>query len=67
MADDRNTKPPVSEPDDEENVVIDTTSAEPLREATLDEGEQPEAVRDSTSRGTKRDESGTLKDERTRT
>ncbi|HWL38855.1 MAG TPA: hypothetical protein VNO75_01360 [Gemmatimonadaceae bacterium] len=40
MADERNTNPPVSDPDDEENVVIDTTSTEPLRNAQIEEPEE---------------------------
>ncbi|MDQ3674449.1 MAG: hypothetical protein M3365_08750 [Gemmatimonadota bacterium] len=35
MADDRNTNPPSTDPNDEENIVIDTTSTEPLREAQI--------------------------------
>ena len=36
MADDRNTNQPVTDPEDEENIVIDTTSTEPLREAIIE-------------------------------
>ena len=36
MADDRNPDPPVTDPEDEENIVIDTTSTEPLREAIIE-------------------------------
>ena len=39
MADDRNTDPRLTDPDDEENMVIDTTSTEPLREAKIEEPE----------------------------
>jgi len=39
MADDRNTEPRVEDPDDPENIVIDTTSTEPLREAKIEEPE----------------------------
>jgi hypothetical protein len=39
MADDRNTDSRVTDPDDEENIVIDTTSTEPLREAKIEEPE----------------------------
>jgi hypothetical protein len=39
MADERNTNPRLSDPDDEENIVIDTTSTEPLREAAIEEPE----------------------------
>jgi hypothetical protein len=39
MADDRNTDARVTDPDDEENIVIDTTSTEPLREAKIEEPE----------------------------
>jgi hypothetical protein len=46
MADDRNPDSPISEPDDEENVVIDTTSPEPLREAKI---EEPESTSDRTA------------------
>lgn len=37
MADERNTNPSQTDPDDEENIVIDTTSPEPLREAIIEE------------------------------
>jgi hypothetical protein len=47
MADDRNTDSRVTDPDDEENIVIDTTSTEPLREAKI---EEPEIERDVDSR-----------------
>ncbi|HEU4747309.1 MAG TPA: hypothetical protein VFS56_02325 [Gemmatimonadaceae bacterium] len=36
MADDKNTNPPNLDPEDEENIVIDTTSTEPLREAQIE-------------------------------
>jgi hypothetical protein len=39
MADDRNTDSRITDPDDEENIVIDTTSTEPLREAKIEEPE----------------------------
>lgn len=39
MADDRNTDARLTDPDDEENIVIDTTSTEPLREAKIEEPE----------------------------
>jgi len=35
MADDRDPNSPILDPDDEENIVIDTTSTEPLREAQI--------------------------------
>ena len=44
MADDRDTEP-LTDPDDEENIVIDTTSTEPLREAIIEEPES-ESTRD---------------------
>ena len=47
MADDRNTEP-FSDPDDEENIVIDTTSTEPLREAIIEEPES-DTTRDDQS------------------
>lgn len=43
MADEKDTNPPVSDPDDEENIVIDTTSTEPLRNAKIEEPSEPEA------------------------
>lgn len=46
MADDKDTNPPVSEPDDEENIVIDTTSTEPLRNAKIEEPAKPDSARD---------------------
>jgi len=46
MADDRENVP-LTDPDDEENIVIDTTSTEPLREAIIEEPEPAES--DSTS------------------
>ena len=46
MADDRENVP-LTDPDDEENIVIDTTSTEPLREAIIEEPERAES--DSTS------------------
>jgi hypothetical protein len=49
MADDRNIDSRVTDPDDEENVVIDTTSTEPLREAKIEEPETDS--RDVDSRG----------------
>ena len=54
MADERNTNPPSTDPDDEENVVIDTTSAEPLRNAKIEEPTEAEDVRDPNSTGTER-------------
>ena len=36
MADDKNANSPVTDPDDEENIVIDTTSTEPLRESLIE-------------------------------
>jgi len=39
MANDRNADPRITDPDDEENIVIDTTSTEPLREAKIEEPE----------------------------
>jgi hypothetical protein len=39
MADDRSTDSRITDPDDEENIVIDTTSTEPLREAKIEEPE----------------------------
>jgi hypothetical protein len=39
MADDRNTDERVTDPDDDENIVIDTTSTEPLRDAKIEEPE----------------------------
>jgi len=50
MADDRNTDPRVTDPDDEENIVIDTTSTEPLREAKIEEPEV-DSPRDADTRG----------------
>ena len=46
MADDRGTNSPLTDPDDEENIVIDTTSTEPLREAQI-KPEEDESTRDS--------------------
>jgi len=39
MAHDRNADSPILDPDDEENIVIDTTSTEPLREAQIEPSE----------------------------
>jgi Tfp pilus assembly protein FimV len=57
MADEKNTNPPSTDPDDEENVVIDTTSTEPLRNAKIEEPTEAEAdsVRDPNSVGTERE------------
>jgi hypothetical protein len=49
MADDKNTNPPVSDPEDEENVVIDTTSTEPLRNAKIEEPPDEDAASDEIS------------------
>lgn len=62
MADDKNTKPPVTDPDDEENIVIDTTSPDALREAKIDEPDEIEAGRARRS-GTFRGDTGTPMDE----
>lgn len=50
MADDKNTNSPVTDPDDEENIVIDTTSTEPLRESLI-EPTEADSSRDSRSGG----------------
>lgn len=50
MADERENVP-LTDPDDEENIVIDTTSTEPLREAIIEDPEPAESdsPRDSDS------------------
>ena len=48
MADDRD-KVPLTDPDDPENVVIDTTSTEPLREAIIEEPAESDSTRGSDS------------------
>ena len=45
MADDRNPSTPSTDPNDEENIMIDTTSTEPLREAII-EPEEADSSRD---------------------
>jgi hypothetical protein len=56
MADEKNTNPPSTDLDDEENVVIDTTSTEPLRDAKIEEPTEAEAgsVRDPNAAETER-------------
>ena len=54
MADERNTNPPSTDPDDEENIVIDTTSTEPLRNAKIEEPDEAEALRDPRPTGNDR-------------
>lgn len=54
MADDKNINSPVSDPDDEENIVIDTTSTEPLRNAKIEEPTESDSTRDSDSGGSDR-------------
>lgn len=49
MADNRNASSPLSDPADEENVVIDTTSTEPLRNAKIEEPAESDSARDSNS------------------
>lgn len=54
MADDRNANSPILDPDDEENIVIDTTSTEPLREAQIkpvESDSDPENRSDARDRG----------------
>lgn len=55
MADDQNTNPPSTDPDDEENIVIDTTSTEPLRNAKIEEPTEDESFRDPNSSGADRE------------
>jgi hypothetical protein len=57
MADEKITNPPSTDPDDEENVVIDTTSTEPLRNAKIEEPTEAEvdSVRDPNAVGTERE------------
>ena len=50
MADDRTPDSPITDPDDEENIVIDTTSTEPLREALI-EPDESGSSHDSGTRG----------------
>lgn len=45
MADDRGNEP-LTDPDDEENIVIDTTSTEPLREAIIEEPAESDSDRE---------------------
>ncbi len=54
MADEKNLNPPSTDPDDEENIIIDTTSSEPLRNAEIEEPDDAEAFRDPNSTGTDR-------------
>lgn len=48
MANDRNNEP-LTDPEDPENIVIDTTSTEPLREATIEEPVEPDSTREEDS------------------
>jgi len=43
MADPRDTGPSIPQSTDEENKPVDTTSAEPLRKAKIEEPDNPEA------------------------
>ena len=52
MADEQDKNPPSTDPDDEENIVIDTTSTEPLRNAKIEEPDESEPVGDPNARGT---------------
>lgn len=45
MADDKNLNSPVTDPEDEENIVIDTTSTEPLRDAKIEDPDELAAGR----------------------
>lgn len=55
MDDERDTNPPSADPDDEENIVIDTTSTEPLRNAKIEEPSESESIGDPNARDTERE------------
>jgi hypothetical protein len=55
MADEQDTNPPSTDPDDEENIVIDTTSTEPLRNAKIEEPSESESIGDPNARDVERE------------
>jgi hypothetical protein len=55
MADEHDTNPPSTDPDDEENILIDTTSTEPLRNAKIEEPSESESIGDPNPRDAERE------------